>query len=351
MDYFVVFYNKKGLSKADKVNAQSKARDDVKHTLLSLGAKEIAIHRTDYPIPFCKDKKGSPKNFPIVSGLVQYTEETIKLSVITKGDRVFFQDFVGPHCMYSMYLCNKKGAEIHVIVHDVPSVRFREYAIAKDVACLNKSDVVYIHTEAFRDLLIRNGLTVSTKVIHLFDYYTEDKMREIEDIRKDKNVVVFAGNLAKSEFLQAWLNQKLETISVRLYGLLGDLKPEGCFEYAGTFTPSKTGVVKGGWGLVWDGDSTKTCSGVLGDYLRYNSSHKMSLYLACGMPLIVWEKSSLASWIKEHKLGICISSLKDMEYAINSIPEEVYLLMLKNVQQISYKLRDGKFLRKAIGIE
>ena len=56
----------------------------------------------------------------------------------------------------------------------------------------------------------------------------------------------------------------------------------------GSFLPDELpSALEGSFGLVWDGDSSKTCSGVFGEYLRYNNSHKASLYLASGFPIIV----------------------------------------------------------------
>ena len=50
-----------------------------------------------------------------------------------------------------------------------------------------------------------------------------------------------------------------------------------------------------GWGLVWDG--AKLDSGDTGlDYERFNQPHKISLYLACGLPLIVWSEGYAARW-------------------------------------------------------
>lgn len=46
---------------------------------------------------------------------------------------------------------------------------------------------------------------------------------------------------------------------------------------------------------VWDGDSVDTCAGNTGAYLRYNNPHKTSLYLACGMPVIVWKEAAIAA--------------------------------------------------------
>ena len=42
--------------------------------------------------------------------------------------------------------------------------------------------------------------------------------------------------------------------------------------YFGSFLPDELPVaLEGGFGLVWDGDSAETCSGVFGEYLRFTT--------------------------------------------------------------------------------
>ena len=71
------------------------------------------------------------------------------------------------------------------------------------------------------------------------------------------------------------------------------------FSYNG-FLPADQLIssVQGDFGLVWDGDSYEACTGNYGEYLRYNNPHKVSLYVRCHLPLIIWEKAALAPFIK-----------------------------------------------------
>lgn len=343
MDYFVVFYISNGLSSADKVNAQGKARDDVRRTLLSVGATEIAVTRRVLRNPL---KKG--KTIPYISGFFQAISEFCLSKKVKSGDRVFFQDFTSDLHQYMIKQCKKRGAEVHIIVHDILSVRFRNYAISKDVDSLNNADFVYIHTESFKKLLVENGLTAQTKVLQIFDYYSDDPLQEEIVMRNMKNDVVFAGNLEKSEFLKPWIGSGTRHTCVHLYGLKSNLVIHGNFKYEGAFNSSNTSFVKGGWGLVWDGDSHKTCSGPLGEYLKYNSSHKISLYIACGIPLIVWKESSLAEWVTDNKLGITISSLEEIDNSIDSVSISDYMNIVGNVRCLSIKVRSGYFLKNLL---
>ena len=106
--------------------------------------------------------------------------------------------------------------------------------------------------------------------------------------------------------------------------------------------------LEGSWGLVWDGNSAKTCSGVYGEYLRYNSPHKMSMYLASGLPLIVWNESALASYVDEKGIGIAINSIDQIPDAIKNVSVEQYSGFIHNVQKVGYELRKGLHLKNAI---
>ncbi|NRO11242.1 Beta-1,6-galactofuranosyltransferase WbbI [Lactobacillus helveticus] len=48
-----------------------------------------------------------------------------------------------------------------------------------------------------------------------------------------------------------------------------------------------------------------------GNYLRYNDPHKLSLYLASGIPVIIWKKAAEAKFVEENKVGITVDSLED----------------------------------------
>lgn len=74
----------------------------------------------------------------------------------------------------------------------------------------------------------------------------------------------------------------------------------------------------------------------------------MSLYVRCGLPVIVWDKAGLASFVNNNNIGICISSLTELEEILSKMSPEQYIEMKKNVLQISDKLSHGYYSFKAI---
>ena len=119
--------------------------------------------------------------------------------------------------------------------------------------------------------------------------------------------------------------------------------------YLGAFSPDDVpNHLTNGFGLVWDGDSLDTCSGPTGNYLRYNNPHKLSLYLASGLPVIVWGDSAEADFVLKNGLGLTVSSLRELETQLADLSEEEYSVFLSNVRKVSKQLRDGHFLKQAL---
>ena len=134
-----------------------------------------------------------------------------------------------------------------------------------------------------------------------------------------------------------------------LYGL--PAMPEKIAEnvkYMGKFHPDDISDIKGDWGLVWDGDSIATCSGSLGEYLKFNSSHKLSLYIAANKPVIIWSESSLKDFVLDNRLGICVSSLDEIGSEIAKLTEEEKKAMKESISDFSHRLRHGYMLNNIV---
>ena len=99
------------------------------------------------------------------------------------------------------------------------------------------------------------------------------------------------------------------------------------------------------YGLVWDGSGKDEIEGGLGEYLRYNNSHKCALYLASGIPVIVWSRSGMANFVREHACGITIDRLGDLDQAIHTAD---YEKLKEAALAVAPKLWEGYYLSKAI---
>jgi len=142
---------------------------------------------------------------------------------------------------------------------------------------------------------------------------------------------------------------------MKLYGVGFDYeklkvsKEETILNYQGAFPSDQVAYkIEGAFGLVWDGISTEECSGQYGQYLQFNNPHKTSLYILCGLPIIVWDKAAISTFVIDNNIGIAISNLKDLSNALENLSNEEYGEMKKNVNKVRTKIISGGYLNKAI---
>lgn len=103
-----------------------------------------------------------------------------------------------------------------------------------------------------------------------------------------------------------------------------------------------------GFGLVWNGDSIDTCSGNFGQYLKYNNPHKLSLYLSCGLPVVIWKYAAQAEFVKKYNVGICVENLQEAENIISNMNANDYNILTENVKKMKPLLCSGHFTIQAI---
>ncbi len=110
---------------------------------------------------------------------------------------------------------------------------------------------------------------------------------------------------------------------------------------AGPFTPENPAFDPSvGWGLVWDGAKLDSQISEK-DYERLNQPHKVSLYLACGLPLIVWSESYAAPWVLRHGCGIAVPSLAAIPEALAKVTPEEHRAMQDRSRECGEQVRRG----------
>ena len=64
--------------------------------------------------------------------------------------------------------------------------------------------------------------------------------------------------------------------------------------------------------------------------------------------MIVWEEAAIASFVKDHNIGLTIRSLSDLDTIGERVTNEQYQEFIKNLKRLSPKVRNGYFLDKAV---
>ena len=256
-----------------------------------------------------------------------------------------------------MKFLKRKNSKAYLLIHDIESLRNKKIKTFSDFkhsiiyylqnkTVLERVNGIIAHNDKMKSELVKMGIS-SEKIVTLeiFDYLIPDFK---EDKNYDKDKILLAGNfdIRKTRYAR----ELPETPEFEIYGINfeHDNLPNNV-HYKGAFSPDELpNHLQGGFGLVWDGDSSDTCSGMYGEYLKINNPHKASLYLASNFPIIVWSQSALADFVKRNDCGIIIDSLFEIASALGNMDEERYRQLIENSRKIGEKIRRGHYLKKAL---
>ena len=76
--------------------------------------------------------------------------------------------------------------------------------------------------------------------------------------------------------------------------------------------------------------------------MKYNTPHKLSLYIAAGLPVIVWKQAAVAAFVTKHEIGIAVESLTDVSERIQSLSDGEYNEMVKTVKKLQKEVVKGQ---------
>lgn len=330
-------------------NAGNKARNDVEEIVKREGYQPLLLTVDDwYQMGTLKAQQHKAK------ALAQ------AFSQLKSGDQLLIQFPMLHHSFFTTRLVRKiqrRGVKVYFIIHDLEALRYANLDTVplkhkirvhlQESSLLKIADGIIAHNPIMKSVLVDKGIA-GNKIVSLgiFDYLIPN-FQEKTGLTKNLPIIV-AGNLAQEK--AGYLYSLPEEPAYNLYGVGFDESRALANEtYFGSFLPDELpAALEGGFGLVWDGDSAETCSGVFGEYLRYNNSHKASLYLAAGFPLVVWKQSALSHFVLENSCGIAVESLHDLSQTIEQLDDKDYQDLLVNAKRIGQKIRNGSYLTNAL---
>lgn len=257
------------------------------------------------------------------------------------SDSILFVQYPSHSQIIYHLLSTRKEIKKIALLHDVESLRGLS-SIDKEIAVLNGFDVIISHNSSMTEWLKSNGLIKPVYDIQIFDYLLDGEIKANNIF--DKFSISFAGNLEKSKFLTKLDN--LKNLQFNVYGAtfegIDSIRKQNNVSYEGSFSPEDLiANIKGGWGLVWDGESIDSCTGINGEYLKYNNPHKVSMCIVSERPVIIWKQAAMAKYIESKGLGICVDSLSDIYNKINGISDTEYKKMLDRVRVEKQHLLKG----------
>lgn len=234
-----------------------------------------------------------------------------------------------------------------ILIHDVNGLRFQDKELYDiELSRLNKVKYVIVHNKKMQEKLVSDGLKSKPYTLELFDYLCDELKEDKTSKKHDKSIkVVYAGNLAKekSPFIHELKDNEMKW-HLSLYGVGIDKDLSSKITYHGKYPaavlPAK---LEGDVGLIWDGaKDTSDENYQMKNYTKYNNPHKLSCYMAAGLPVIVWEKSAISEFVKKNNLGYTIKTLEDINNLDFSNLEE----LKKNVKKIQSRVVAGEYTKK-----
>ncbi len=327
-------------------NAAGKAKTDCEFILQKMGFKNLGLKQSSIP----NSAAGTIKNFFGIS--IALLRLPFKSTICTQYPLNKFRGYV-------LFMAKLKGCKIVTIVHDVRFLKGRTGNASKELKKIITSDAIIVHNQAMKNWFLEQKIKIPIIVLGIFDYILNDGLPEQNNANKGNKPyeVVYAGGFGegKNSYIYDLDTLEKNNFKMKLYGIGFDYeklkvsKQESILSYLGAFPSDQVAYkIEGSFGLVWDGISTEECSGQYGQYLKFNNPHKTSLYILCGLPIIVWDKAAISAFVLENNIGITISNLKDLSDKLEKLSGEDYMTMKANVNKVRTKIISGEYLNNAV---
>lgn len=249
-----------------------------------------------------------------------------------------------------------KKCKIITIVHDVYALKGKKITTEQEIGILSKSESLILHNPSMRKWFEDNNCDAQLIDLDVFDYLHEPTCKQKRTpVNHADYRIVFAGGMGGNKsFIYKFDDLERGNFRLDLYGVgfeescIKD-KNNTVLDYKGCFLSNEViDYIDGDFGLVWYGDSLNSCEGPTGQYLKFNNPHKLSLYLQCEMPIIIWAKAAMANFVINNKIGIAVDSLEEINSKIANITNEEYNLFKANANEIKNNLSEGYYLATAL---
>lgn len=322
-------------------DAAGKAKTDFEKVLEKLGYKNLGFKQSNI-----KSFWGTIISFfSITFALIRLPFKSL---LITQYPNSKFRSYI-------LFIAKLKRCKIVTIVHDVKTLKGQN---AKNELSKIETDVIIVHNEVMAHWFSTQNVKCKVIVLGIFDYLNDKTPTQNSQVAEsDLYNIVYAGGLAhkKNSFLYKIDSEKNNQMkyAIKLYGKGFDSDKvavkDSILDYLGMFPSYEVAhKIEGHFGLVWDGESTKECAGLLGNYLKFNNPHKTSLYLSAGLPVIIWEEAALSGFIKKNNLGITISSVDELNTTLKNLSKSDYQHIKASVLEHQEKISSGYYYQRAV---
>ena len=274
-----------------------------------------------------------------------------KVMAIKKGAVVvFLSPFYARMDKLFIQLLRMKGITLVCYIVDIDGIKDgNDDLLKEEIAFFRKLKYFIVLNDSMKNWLAETVPGTISAPVYFHTFFTRPVIQQ----RQRSFEVVFAGNLAKSPFLEYLhlLKQTSPDVHFNVYG--PDPTPSMINQenvtYCGVQKPyDLPNKLSGSFGLIWEGNSIEKPEGSIGHYIQYITHHKLSLYIVSGLPVIIAATAGTAPLVEKYKIGVTVKSLFEIEEKIRSISDEDFYQMQINMQPIAEKISNGSYLTNAI---
>ncbi|AMB96053.1 hypothetical protein [Aerococcus urinae] len=231
-------------------------------------------------------------------------------------------------------------AHLAVFIHDIPPIMFPQnyYLMSSLIEIYNEAELVIVPSQEMYQRLYLEGLTVNKILVQaMWDHPTDFQPRDISFQKR----IHFAGDINKFDFIKHW---SLETPIDVYSNHARDLDLPQSVTIKGWLPDYEllTNLSKGGFGLVW------TDQDYIQDYFQMCITHKLSTYLAAGIPVFVPESLSNKKIIEDNGLGFVVKSLEEANEVIENMSESTYQELINSVANFRQLITKGYFTQRLL---
>ena len=249
-------------------------------------------------------------------------------------------------------LKKRKRVSFICFVHDIQEIRSDvpdRYYKKEFEFMISIADILIVHNKEMFEWFAQRGAEPTRMVVlGMFDYLVPYNQKP--EPKYDISINI-AGNLAQQKSRYVYMLPPDYGIDIHLFG--PNYQENAChnpyIHYHGVYDPDYIPKeINKGFMLIWDGDSLDECAGNFGDYLQYNIPHKLSLSIASGIPVVIWEKAAVAKFVRDNHLGLVIRNLYELPGKIKSINAYDYKAMTDSVMKVRDRITHGYYTTQAL---
>ena len=327
----------------ETTQAGNKAKTDIEAILLHMGLGNAGLQQTRFSNPI---KAYFHTLFSVLKS--PWTLHPKDIVVVQYPFNKYFK--------FICRLAHMRGAKVVTVIHNLQSFTHKHFSHKREIRRLNHSNYIIAHNQMMAKWLHDHGCKAKISSLGIFDYLTRSTPNPQPSHLKPFSII-YDGKLSPNQnaFIYHWLNalDKQTPIRLELYGNQFEpdaiTNPDAPVDYKGFLSPDAIiSTASAHFGLVWDGNSIDSCDGLSGEYLRINSPHKASLYLRCGIPVIVWNQSAIRHIINDFHAGIAVESLNDLPAILAKMTAEEYQTLRQGACRLGTLIAQGHFIQQAL---